>query len=250
MVTRVVLAVVCWTVLTGLAHAQPELETLERFRREYPTRMAPAQVGELLNRVAWEHRGSGWGLLRKTGGHRCPSPPHGVDVSCDILIHRPSGNHFDILADVENGAIPVWRDVGPCVISPSSGCSMSNFLEPVRPAQAPEPPPVTPPGQPPVSTPDPAVLQTLNDLRAYMEHLAGRQGQMQATLDDLAATTRETRDLVRVLASRPTASPIGSTQPPLPPLRWDTGTSTSVILRELAQVAGVVVSILAASGAF
>lgn len=109
--------------------------TVERLRAQYPTPMSPTQLGEFLNRVAWEHRAEGWGLLRKGGGHRCPAP-QGVSISCDILVHAPSIRHFDVLSDAENAAIPVWRDVGPCVLGPSSGCDMSNFLAPVRPAQA------------------------------------------------------------------------------------------------------------------
>jgi len=126
------LAVVSWAA-PGAAQTSL-LPTLERLRAEYPTPMSPAQLGEYLNRVAWEHRAEGWGLLEKGGGNRCPAP-QGVDVSCDMLIHAPSIHHFDVLADSEGAAIPVWRDVGPCVIGPSSGCDMSNYLAPIGPPQ-------------------------------------------------------------------------------------------------------------------
>lgn len=108
------------------------LPTLEQLRVEYPTPMSPEQLGEYLNRVAWEHRSEGWGLLEKGGGHRCPAP-QGVDISCDILIHEPSIHHFDVLIDSEGAAIPAWRDVGPCVLGPSSGCTMKNYVPPVNP---------------------------------------------------------------------------------------------------------------------
>src|SRR5688572_9224361 len=65
------------------------LPTLERIRDEYPTPMSHPQLAEYLNRVAWEHRGEGWGLLLKPGGNRCPAP-QGVDVACDILVHAPT----------------------------------------------------------------------------------------------------------------------------------------------------------------
>lgn len=108
------------------------LPTLQRFRAEYPTPMSRPQIGELLNRVAWEHRAEGWGLLKKSGGSNCPAP-QGVAISCDILIHAPTILHFDVLSDAENTAGPTWRLVGPCVLGPSSGCSMSNYLAPVKP---------------------------------------------------------------------------------------------------------------------
>jgi hypothetical protein len=105
------------------------LPTLERIRPEYPTPMSPAQHGEYLNRVAWEHRAEGWGLLRKDYGNRCPAP-QGVEVACDILIHAPSGLHFDVIIDALGASIPGWQDAGPCT-SPPSGCEMHRFLLPI-----------------------------------------------------------------------------------------------------------------------
>jgi hypothetical protein len=111
------------------------LPTIQRLRAEYPTPMARWQVADLLNRVAWAHRAEGWGLLHKPVGSRCPAP-HGFDISCDILIHAPSIQHFDVLIDAEGVATPTWHNVGPCVLGPKSGCSMSNYRIPTRPAQS------------------------------------------------------------------------------------------------------------------
>lgn len=116
------------------------LPTLERIRLEYPTPMSPAQHGEYLNRVAWEHRADGWGLLQKSAGNRCPAP-QGVDVACDILIHAPTVRHFDVLVDAGGASTPSWQDKGPCVLGPTSGCEMSRFLAPVGPPQKPPIPP-------------------------------------------------------------------------------------------------------------
>jgi hypothetical protein len=117
--------------LVPSAYAQTSLlPTVQRFRAEYPTVMSEAQKAELLNRVAWQHRADGWGLLRKSAGARCPAP-QGVDVACDILVHAPTAWHYDVLID---GQRPTWIDDGPC-IRPPSGCEMSRFLPPVRPAQ-------------------------------------------------------------------------------------------------------------------
>ena len=106
-----------WTVP---AIAQPNhLSTVQRIRATYPAVLSEAQKAELLNRVAWEHRSEGWGLLKKTGGARCPAP-QGVEVACDILVYAPTAWHFDVLVD---GQIPAWQDAGPC--DPAvSGCDM------------------------------------------------------------------------------------------------------------------------------
>jgi hypothetical protein len=114
------------------------LPTLQRVRAQYPTPMTGPQKGEMLNRVAWEHRAEGWGLLRKTGGTRCPAP-QGVEIACDILVYSPTAWHFDVLIDQEGAATPTWLDKGPC--NPAvSGCDMAGFVLPVAP-----PAPVVPP---------------------------------------------------------------------------------------------------------
>jgi FG-GAP-like repeat len=111
------------------------LPTVQRVRQDYPAIMTAAQKGELLNRVAWEHRAEGWGLLQKTSGTRCPAP-QGTDVACDILVYAPTAWHFDVLADSDTAATPIWLDKGPC--DPAvSGCSMDRFLAPVAPPNAP-----------------------------------------------------------------------------------------------------------------
>ena len=129
---RILLAIIlsAWALP---ALAQQDLSAdVERIRALYPTPMSPAQHGEFLNRIAWEHRAEGWGLLIKTGGNRCPAP-QGVEVACDILVYAPNPWHFDVLSDVGVTDGPSWFDDGPCTIPPS-GCEMSRFLPPVRPA--------------------------------------------------------------------------------------------------------------------
>lgn len=103
------------------------LPTLQRFRSEYPTPMSPAQLAELLNRVAWEHRADGWGLLRKDSGNRCPAPQQ-VFVSCDFLFHLPTLHGFDVLIASDTDAIPAWQ--GPHDMSNN----VSRFVAPVGPA--------------------------------------------------------------------------------------------------------------------
>lgn len=111
------------------------LPTVERIRSEYPTPMSAEQKAQMLNRVAFEHRAEGWGLLKKSGGSRCPAP-QGFDIACDILVYAPTAWHFDVLIDQDGAATPAWIDKGPC--DPAvSGCSMALFLAPTGTAVAP-----------------------------------------------------------------------------------------------------------------
>ena len=132
MVRRItIVLILSFAAVPALAFAQTSLlPTLERIRPEYPRPWSDiAQIGEYLNRVAWEHRAEGWGLLKKTGGNRCPSP-QGVEIACDILIHAPTQTHFDVLIDGTGVGDPTWRLVGPC--DPTiSGCEMSRFVSPI-----------------------------------------------------------------------------------------------------------------------
>ena len=142
-------------------------------RAKYGASMSPAQVAAMLNQVAWNHRNEGWGLLRKGAGNSCPLG--GTFISCDILVHAPTIQHFDVLQDAENTARPQWNNVGPCVLSDSSGCSMANFLAPIDPGGAPPvvvPPVVTPPYQPPpVYTDLTPIYQRLDSLSAQAERM-------------------------------------------------------------------------------
>lgn len=92
-------------------------------RQNYGTPITKQQLSDLLNAVAWKNQDDGWGLLSKSGGNNCPfaSGP----IACDILFHRPSGLHYDVLVDSEGAATPTWRLVGPI--------STSRWLAPVQP---------------------------------------------------------------------------------------------------------------------
>jgi hypothetical protein len=136
-VKRIVLALaLCLSAAPALAQ-NPVLNTLQAFRPGYPTPMAPTQLAELLNRVAWQHRGDGWGLLRKDGGNRCPAP-QGVTISCDFLFNSVTRQGFDVLIASDTDAIPGW--IGPYDLSGV----MSLFVAPVGPPAPPPPPPPPP----------------------------------------------------------------------------------------------------------
>lgn len=88
------------------------LETLQTIRPLYPTPMSNAQLGEMLNQVAWLHRAEGYGLLYKPAGANCPQPQTGIKVSRDILM-LPDGRIYDCLIDAEGDATPTWQRKQP-----------------------------------------------------------------------------------------------------------------------------------------
>lgn len=71
----------------------------------FPVVQDAMHLGEILNAVAWRHRAEGWGLSRKTGGTRVPSPAG--EIAEDIL-QLPDGHHFDVL-----GAAGVGKPLRP-----------------------------------------------------------------------------------------------------------------------------------------
>ena len=103
------------SLFLNTAYAQTPYESLVAYRAQYPTPMATAaQIGELLNRVAWEFRAQGARLLGKKGGSNCPTPS-GVLISCDYLVHGPSLTGHDVFQDAGPGGLtrPVQFTWGP-----------------------------------------------------------------------------------------------------------------------------------------
>jgi hypothetical protein len=180
------------------APPQPQIfDTLQKLRAEYPTPMQPAQLAELLNRAAYEHRSEGWKLLKKGAGNSCPLKPGNVFISCDILIGGPGTppHHFDVLQASDAEAIPQWHDVGPCELGPTSGCSMSNAIDPIRPtnAPAPTPGPVTPPPAPVDLS---AILARLSALEG---EVAGLKAQGVDLRNLIAASDKDLRAIIDAL---------------------------------------------------
>lgn len=159
------------------------LNDLTASRSTYPPVMTRAQAAQLLNDVAARH--PGWGLLKKGSGNSCPRTD-GVYVSCDILIYSADGTngvHFDVMMgadfDADAGASnmkPQWISDGPCVIGPSSGCAMSNFLMPVGGSPAPTSPGTVTGGGAPTTDYQTQVL-------TFITAAAGSMDVMQAKLD-------------------------------------------------------------------
>ncbi len=176
------LLIVCLFLLPVPSWAQaPLLSDLQAERAKYGPSMAPAEVGAMLNAVAWLHRADGWGLLRKGSGNSCPL--RDIFISCDILVHAPSVTHWDVLQDSEGAAKPVWNSDGPCVLSPSSGCEMSKFLAPFDPNPGAQPTPQPDPS--PVPTPSPDVsnlIQKVDALQVQATRAAARLDVLEAAI--------------------------------------------------------------------
>lgn len=183
------LASLLFVLLPILAFAQSSLiGDVASERTKYGASMSPAQVATMLNQVAWNHRNEGWGLLRKGSGNSCPL--RDTFISCDILVHAPTIQHFDVLQDAENTARPQWNNVGPCVLSDSSGCAMDKFLAPFDPGGPVLPPPVVTP----VPIPMPPTAPAYVDLSPVYTRLDSLAAQAERIYADMAA-----RDAARAL---------------------------------------------------
>ena len=177
------------------------LPTLEALRGQYPTPMSEAQLGELLNRVAAQHRFEGWGLHKKDGGQRCPQP-QGVSISCDLLVHGPTQNVYDVLVDSTGEARPMFQLVGTIN-------SMANF---VAPTVAAEPVPVpVPPSPTPAPVPVP-VPPASTDLGPILDLMAGLERQIGILRVENHQDHEATRGQIALLAKQVE----GIVLPPLP----------------------------------
>lgn len=154
------------------AQAQPSLLAEVTAERAKYGAVTPTDVAAILNAVAWRHRSDGWGLLEKTFGANCPTAT--TRIACDILVHRPSGQHFDVLRDAEGSASPVWQNKGPI--------DLSRFLAPVDPGGSSGGPVIPPePQGPPVD---------LGPLLTRLEALERVVQALSATVPPLAQQVR------------------------------------------------------------
>jgi hypothetical protein len=90
-----------------VAAAKPRLpdhvyQTLKEVCAAYPWSVVQSDehFGEILNAVAWRHRGEGWGLSRKTGGRHVDSP---VGPIAEDILQTQDGHHYDVLGSAARG---------------------------------------------------------------------------------------------------------------------------------------------------
>lgn len=184
-----------FVLFASVGVAQTPEDTLRMLRPSFTDPLSAADVGSLLNAVAWRHRDDGWGLLRKTQGNICVAPDQG-GVACDILTHRLGNGggfveHFDVLQDAGAGGAntPVWIADGLI--------DSTRFVAPIAVVVSPPPPP--PPVLPsidlgPVLTRLGMVDQALVSLSAKVDAL---QIQVATLTTEEQAFHQRVRDVVR-----------------------------------------------------
>ncbi|HBB49689.1 TPA: hypothetical protein DEQ22_03205 [Candidatus Nomurabacteria bacterium] len=86
------------------------LSDVQAERAKYGAIVQDAELGALLNAVAWKNRDAGWGLSRKDFGEQCSSPVG--QIACDILYHKPSNTIFDVLYAAGEVSTPTWDALG------------------------------------------------------------------------------------------------------------------------------------------
>lgn len=88
------------------------LADVEAERAKIAGTPSKAQLGAMLNAIAWKHRAAGWGLSSKPGGNNCPMPD-GTLIACDILQHGPSDTLWDVFSDAGGATDPLWVQAHP-----------------------------------------------------------------------------------------------------------------------------------------
>lgn len=107
---------------------------LDVVRAQYPELITVNQCAEILNKVAWINRLSGWGLLRKDGGNHGSQPKTGISVSVDWLVNRDLGLGTDCLINCPSStegpekapANTTWPSLG-------QEFDLDNWVAPVEP---------------------------------------------------------------------------------------------------------------------
>lgn len=163
---------------------EPVYDTLvaECARYPWPVVQSDEHLGELLNWVAWQHRDSGVGLSRKSGGRHVESPVG--PIAEDILQYR-DGHHYDVL-----GAAAAGNPLAPGRCCPESigviNLSARPWVAPVEhvpswlrgtvsPAPGPGPgQPGPTPVQPPPTVNLAPLVEAINRLEARMGALESR----------------------------------------------------------------------------
>lgn len=196
MLRRVGLALLALFLFAGSASAQlPNLlGDLKAERTKYPPQITAAQAGALLNAVALKHKAEGFGLLRKDAGNRCPLPAGGVTVSCDWIVHLPSGLGCDALGSGPDSDPPASGPASPQWCA-GVAFDQARFVSPVDTGGGDTPPPDPPDPPPPASGAATAELQ-----RVQLEALAAIVAKLQEQIDALAVQdTAQTAAIVQAV---------------------------------------------------
>jgi hypothetical protein len=88
------------------------LPTVQAVRLKYPN-PTQADLGAMLNEIAWIHRADGWGLSRKPSGNHTTQPRTGERIAVDIQHHKYTGTIWDVFADAGGTTTPMWGEANP-----------------------------------------------------------------------------------------------------------------------------------------
>lgn len=104
MVRALLVLMLVATTTTAWAQELPAdvCKTLKAVRGSGPI-TSKEQLADMLNRVAWTHRATGWGLSTKKTGNRCPRTLDGAEVACDVLHHQPTNELWDVFIAADPG---------------------------------------------------------------------------------------------------------------------------------------------------
>lgn len=188
-----------------LADRKAICTTLVELRKDYPPKMNEKQVGEMLNRATWVHELRGLGMLGKAGGNRCGSQlklkntkGKTTTVSCDFILHLPSGLGWDALIDAGGTeglgdtrvSFDVNKQVGGCatselkdlnaMITAGSRSKVPPIHPGSQPEPEPEPEPIPTPKPPAPCAPD--VRLELNECRKEVDSVRQSAQEMEAAL--------------------------------------------------------------------
>lgn len=190
-----------FAVIAAPAAQEDPLTVLRAERSKYGAQLDTAQAGALLDATA-SRLGNGWGLLRKTGGNRCPQPGTGIDVSCDWLVNRNTGLGCDALGsgpDNENGghtgpSNPQW-----CAGDPFD---KGNWVAPTGGTTPPPPPP----------PPDTEVMRLLVEMNRHQQEIMTQLDQIARAISAIDAAARLSRieddvNAIRNKAEQPVVFP-------------------------------------------
>ena len=181
--------------------------------------LTPAQLGAFLNRVAWKHRGDGFGVNKKNFGNFCPSPAG--PVACDIIQRN------DVLWDIvtsagDPGEGPTCGN-GEVIDRSDPYWKNRPFVSPVNPGAEPKPEPK--PEPPPCDWPDQRgeVANLRKEFASLEGHYKEAMDKIQELQQDLTTAVRERDDARRELDELKNA--------PEPRCRFDWGKFTCRLVR-------------------
>jgi hypothetical protein len=155
------------------------LADLQAERAKYPAHLTSrSQAADILNAVAWKHRGDGWGLSSKPHGNNVFSTSHQAPIAYDILHHKPTDTLWDVATGEWENMTVQWAHQPIHHNDPARP-----WLAPVQPfinneqPPKPEQPPVivAPPQQPePCKCDLSAVLAEIKEIKAALAFLSDR----------------------------------------------------------------------------